>query len=79
MTGKNRKEEIIYATLELASVHGLKGVTMAQIAEQAGIKAPSLYNHFSSKEELIREMYTYLREQAQKNNQQINVDYAKLF
>ncbi len=75
----NRKEEIIYATLELAAVNGMKGVSMAQIAEKVGIKAPSLYNHFSSKEELIREMYSFLREQAQKNNQNGIVDYSAMF
>ena len=75
----NRREEIIYATLELASDKGMKGVSMSQIADKVGIKAPSLYNHFSSKEELIREMYGFLREQAQKNNQSTAVDYSKMF
>ena len=75
----NRKEEIIYATLELASVNGIKGVTMAQIADKVGIKAPSLYNHFRSKEELIREMYVFLREKAQKNNPGVPLDYTKMF
>ena len=75
----NRKEEIIYATLELAAVNGLKAVSMAQIAEKVGIKAPSLYNHFRSKEELIREMYGFLREQAQKSNQNRTLDYSELF
>ncbi len=74
-----RKEEIIYAMLELASVNGMKGVSMAQIADKVGIKAPSLYNHFGSKEELIREMYGFLREQAQKNNRSGPVDYSDLF
>ena len=45
-----RKEEIILAALELASVNGLKSISMAQIAEKVGIKAPSLYNHFKSKD-----------------------------
>ena len=75
----NRKEEIIYATLELASVNGMQGVSMSQIAEKVGIKAPSLYNHFKSKDEIIREMYSFLREQALKNNEQPPVDYSELF
>lgn len=75
----SRKEEIIYATLELASVNGMKGVSMSQIAEKVGIKAPSLYNHFKSKDEIIREMYSFLREQAQKNNGESAVDYSKVF
>ncbi len=75
----NRKEEIIYATLELASLNGLKSVSMSQIAEKVGIKAPSIYNHFASKDEIIREMYGVLREQAKKNNSQKPIDYTKLF
>ena len=62
-----RKEEIIYATLELASQHGLKAISMSQIAEKVGIKAPSLYNHFKSKDEILKAMYGFLREAAQKN------------
>ena len=62
----DRKEEIIYATLELASANGLKSITMSRIAEKVGIKAPSLYNHFKSKDEIVKTMYSYLREKAQK-------------
>lgn len=62
-----RKEEIILATLDLASANGLKSVSMAQIAEKVGIKAPSLYNHFKSKDEIIRAMYSFLRQKAQQN------------
>ena len=60
----NRKEEIIYATLELASEYGLKSVSLSQIAEKVGIRKPSLYNHFKSKEELVNSMYIFLREKA---------------
>ena len=63
----NRKEEIIYAALELASEYGLKSVSLSQIAEKVGIRKPSLYNHFKSKEELVNSMYTFLRKKAQMN------------
>ena len=62
-----RKEEIILAALELASGDGLKSVSMSRIAEKVGIKAPSIYNHFSSKDELVKAMYSFLREKAQQN------------
>lgn len=62
-----RKEEIILAALELASENGLKSISMAQIAERVGIKAPSLYNHFKSKDEIVRAMYSYLRDKAKQN------------
>ena len=73
----SRKEEIIYATLELASAKGMQGVSMSQIADKVGIKAPSLYNHFKSKDEIIQEMYRFLRENAQKSNGELNVDFAE--
>lgn len=49
----NRKEEILLATLELASEKGLGSVSLNMIADKVGIRKPSLYNHFSSKEELV--------------------------
>ena len=57
-------EEIVLAALDLAAQKGLGNVSMSQIAEKAGIRKASLYNHFSSKEEIIGEMYLYLREKA---------------
>ena len=47
----NTKEKIILSTLDLASKYGLKSLSMSQIAESVGIKKPSLYNHFNSKQE----------------------------
>lgn len=74
MTG--RKEEIILATLELASGNGLKSVSMAQIAENVGIKAPSLYNHFRSKDEIVKAMYSYLRQKAKQSRSPTFADPA---
>lgn len=63
-----RKEEILLAALDLASEQGAGSVTLSMIAERVGIKKPSLYNHFGSKEELFGEMYAFLREQARKSS-----------
>lgn len=63
----SKKEEIIYATLELAAEYGLKSLSMSQIAQKVGIKKPSLYNHFKSKEVLIKEMYQFVREKSKEN------------
>ena len=52
----NRTEEIILATLELAAEKGLAGVSMSMIADKIGIKKPSLYKHFSSKDEIVEAM-----------------------
>ena len=72
----NKKEEIIYATLELAAEYGLKSLSMSQIAEKVGIKKPSLYNHFESKEILIKEMYQFIREKSKEGIPLENIDYS---
>ena len=74
-----RKKEIIMATLELAANKGLGNVSMNMIADKVGIKKPSLYNHFASKEELVEVMYQFLREEA-KNTANIGaIDYTTIF
>ncbi|MDD6038866.1 MAG: TetR/AcrR family transcriptional regulator [bacterium] len=70
------KEKIIMVTLELACEHGLRSISMSQIAEKAGIKKSSLYSHFSSKEEIISEMYAFLRKQANHNREIGQFDYG---
>lgn len=50
---ENIKEVIITEALRLFARQGFEATTVNQIAEAVGIKAPSLYNHFKSKEELI--------------------------
>ena len=74
----DRKEEIIIVTLKLASQIGLSNVSMEQIAKQVGIKKPSLYNHFKSKDEIIDAMYEYLREKSKNSLSISNVDYSLL-
>lgn len=70
----SKKEEILLSTLDLASKYGLKSLSMSQIADSVGIKKPSLYNHFSSKEELIKEMYEYIRNKSKQNISNIILD-----
>lgn len=75
---RDRKDEIILATLELASVAGLGNVSMSQIADKVGIKKPSLYNHFESKEDIVEAMYAFLRENAKKNSNVTSNDYGEM-
>lgn len=50
------KELIIDKSLQLFSEHGFEGVSMRDIAAEVGIKAASIYNHFSSKEEIFNHL-----------------------
>lgn len=74
----DKKEKVLLATLELASEKGLGSISLSQIAKKVGIQKPGLYNHFSSKEELIQSMYEYVRRKAKENSGFTVVDYAKV-
>ena len=77
--GTNRKEEIILTTLELAAEKGLAGVSMSMIADKIGIKKPSLYKQFSTKDEIVEAMYQFLRDKSKENANIKPVDYSILF
>lgn len=42
------------AAIELIATHGFEGFNLRELAERAGIKAGSLYNHIESKEGLLK-------------------------
>jgi AcrR family transcriptional regulator len=44
---------IVAATLSLLEEHGYAGLTMAGIADRAGVSSATLYRRYSSKEELV--------------------------
>ena len=74
----NKREQIILAALELAAENGLGNVTMSQIADKLGIRKPSLYNHFESKEEIINAMYHFLRERSRSQLSSAATDLGEL-
>jgi len=47
------REKILDAALSLFAVGGYDGTSLAHIARAVGIQKPSLYNHFSGKDELF--------------------------
>jgi AcrR family transcriptional regulator len=49
MSSENIKE----AALGLFALHGYEGTSLAQIAEQVGMKKQSIYSHFKGKDELF--------------------------
>lgn len=50
------KQKILECAFELFSKGHYNSVTLAEIAEKAGIKKPSIYSHFASKEALFLEV-----------------------
>ncbi|WP_372436047.1 TetR/AcrR family transcriptional regulator [Williamsia soli] len=51
--GEGRRGEIVSAAADFFAEHGYHTVGMREIAEAVGIRGASLYNHFSSKEEIM--------------------------
>jgi len=56
---ERNKERILWATLELFQVHGIKKTTTNDIAQKAGVSPATVYNHFGSKEDLVRATVKY--------------------
>ena len=56
---ERNKKRILQATLELFQVHGIKKTTTNDIARKAGVSPATVYNHFGSKEDLVRAAVKY--------------------
>ena len=50
------KERILYSALNLFAEKGYDGVGVDLIAENAGLKGPSLYRHYKGKEDIFNSM-----------------------
>jgi len=48
-----RREEIVAATLSVIARRGLRALTMADIIEESGLSAGSVYSHFATKHQII--------------------------
>lgn len=53
MEKKINRADIVREGMKLLNQAGIDGVTLKALAEQLGIKSPSLYNHFKNREELL--------------------------
>lgn len=46
-------DRILDAAVEVAALHGLRRLSVAEVAKRAGISRPTLYKHFESKDALV--------------------------
>jgi AcrR family transcriptional regulator len=53
---EQKKESIRRAAIELFQNHGFKKVSISDIAKRADVSQVTIYNHFGSKEELVRDV-----------------------
>lgn len=61
------KERILESALFLFAEKGYEGVGVDQIAEKAGLRGPSLYNHFKGKEDIFNSLVDTMTEYYEKN------------
>jgi AcrR family transcriptional regulator len=64
---KRARENILNVAIDLFSRKGYAGCSIREICQAAGVTKPVLYYHFSSKEELYRELMVDIFGQTQKN------------
>ena len=69
---ERNKERILRATLDLFRVHGIKKTTTNDIALKAGVTPATVYNHFGSKEDLVRAAVKYFLNS-------LLADFSKIF
>ncbi|MGN6173341.1 MAG: TetR/AcrR family transcriptional regulator, partial [Streptosporangiaceae bacterium] len=52
MTGKERREQLLDIGRKLFAERGFEGTSIEEIAAQAGVSKPVVYEHFGGKEGL---------------------------
>jgi len=55
-TQDGRRASILAAALELFAIQGYRATTMDDLGKRVGIRGPSIYKHFASKQELLSEI-----------------------
>ncbi|HHU06103.1 MAG TPA: TetR/AcrR family transcriptional regulator [Clostridiales bacterium] len=65
--GLETTEQILNAAADLFARNGYDGVSVRQIAKNAGIKESSLYNHFKSKADILETLFDEFIKQVPKS------------
>jgi AcrR family transcriptional regulator len=57
----DKKTLILQSTLKLITENGFHGTPVSMIAKDSGIAAGTIYRYFKNKEDIINEVYTYVK------------------
>ena len=68
------KADILSASIKIIEEEGFDRLTISALASSLGVRKPSLYHHFASKEEIISELYVNARELLRKHT--FRVDFT---
>lgn len=66
------KEAILNKSLKMFVVHGFKSITMDDIAKEMGISKKTIYQHFDSKNELVKATVEYVYDSASNRMKKIS-------
>lgn len=56
-----KKKAIFESTLALVRKYGFHGTPMSMIAKESGVATGTIYHYFTSKEQLLNELYVYVK------------------
>ena len=73
MKQEDTKKKILEKALELFSMYGYDSVSVGEIAKAVGIKAPSLYNHYPSKNAIFEAIVEETAKQYEKHTDEIDI------
>ena len=73
MKQEDTKEKILAKALELFAENGYDSVSVGEIAKAVGIKAPSLYNHYPSKQAIFDAIVESTAAQYEEDTGKINI------
>lgn len=73
MKQEDTKQVILEKALDLFSAKGYDSVSMGEIAKAVGMKAPSLYNHYSGKQAIFDAIVESMAMQYEKYTDAIHV------
>ena len=73
MRQEDTKQKIREKALELFSERGYDSVSVGEIAQAVGIKAPSLYNHYPSKQAIFEAIVASTAERYQRDTDKIQI------
>lgn len=73
MKNEDTKKMILKKALELFSESGYDAVSVGKIARAVGIKAPSLYNHFPSKQAIFDAIVEETSKEFEKNTDEVAI------
>lgn len=62
----SKKVQILESALELIRENGFHGSPISQVAKHAGVAAGTVYTYFESKDEMILEIYRYVKSELMK-------------